>query len=77
MARYKKVDLSNTPSVRKQRGENQAAFWARFGVTQSGGSRYEHGRPIPQPLSLLMAMWLAGEITDEQLALTKKRITHH
>jgi hypothetical protein len=77
MARHKKVDLSNTQSVRKDRGENQSAFWSRFGVTQSGGSRYEHGRPIPQPLSLLMGMWLAGEISDKQLALAKKRFTHH
>jgi hypothetical protein len=76
MARYKKFDLSHSQDVRRQRGENQSAFWGRFGVTQSGGSRYESGRAIPRPLSLLMGMWLAGEISDEQLALARKRIVH-
>lgn len=77
MARQKRINLADTQQVRKGRGENQAEFWSRFGVTQSGGSRYEHGRAIPRPLSMLMAMWLAGEITDEQLMVAKKRITHH
>ena len=29
---------------------NQRSFWACLGVTQSGGSRYEQGRPLPPPL---------------------------
>jgi hypothetical protein len=29
---------------------NQAEFWGRLEVTQSGGSRYEHGRPMPLPV---------------------------
>lgn len=29
---------------RQRRGENQQSYWRRFGVTQSGGSRYESGR---------------------------------
>lgn len=77
MPRQRKFNLSDTLQVRKGRGENQSDFWIRFGVTQSGGSRYEHGRPIPRPLSMLMSMWLAGEISDDQLALAKKRIAHH
>jgi len=35
---------------------NQSAFWGRIGVTQSGGSRYETGRPIPNPVKLLLTL---------------------
>jgi hypothetical protein len=33
---------------------NQAEFWGRIGVTQSGGSRYESGRDMPQQVTLLL-----------------------
>lgn len=42
--------------IRRQRGLNQAQFWAPLGVTQSGGSRYESGRAIPKPIRLLLAI---------------------
>ncbi len=42
--------------IRRQRGLNQAQFWAPLGVTQSGGSRYESGRAIPKPVRLLLAI---------------------
>lgn len=42
--------------IRRQRGLNQAQFWAPIGVTQSGGSRYESGRAIPKPVRLLLAI---------------------
>lgn len=74
MARYKKFDLAQIKDIRKSLGENQMNFWTRFGVTQSGGSRYESGRPIPLPLAMLISLWLAGELTDEQLELARKRI---
>lgn len=61
-------------AVRLKRNENQAEFWSRIGVTQSGGSRYESGRNIPKPVQLLLqvtygtdkqaddlAAWLRGE----------------
>ena len=37
-------------SILKKRtalGLNQADFWNKLGITQSGGSRYENGRNIP------------------------------
>ena len=43
---------------------NQAAFWARVGVTQSGGSRYETGRNIPKPVQILLTVTYG---TDKQL----------
>lgn len=48
--------------LRKQSGEIQRSFWARVGVTQAGGSRYESGQiPLPKPLRLLVfANYVAG-----------------
>lgn len=41
---------------RKRAGLNQHDFWSRVGVTQSGGSRYESGRPMPKPVRMLLAI---------------------
>ena len=37
-------------------GMNQQDFWGRVGVTQSGGSRYESGRDIPESTQALLAL---------------------
>ena len=39
--------------IRKAKGLNQAEFWGPLGVTQSGGSRYESDRNIPEPVQRL------------------------
>jgi len=44
MARLKAFNPDKTQEIRKTSGMNQQAFWTRFGITQSGGSRYESGR---------------------------------
>lgn len=69
-----KQDFSNLNEVRLASGVNQSAFWARFGVTQSGGSRYENGRSIPLPLQILMMAYFSGLLTDVDLAKTKKAL---
>ena len=33
---------------------NQSEFWTPFQTTQSGGSRYESGREIPDPVQVLL-----------------------
>lgn len=43
-------------AVREKSGKNQHAFWAPLGITQSGGSRYESGRNIPEPVRILLAL---------------------
>lgn len=40
-------------AFRRKHGMNQSQFWG-VGVTQSGGSRYESERNIPQPVRLLL-----------------------
>jgi len=41
-------------ALRKKLGVNQQQFWSRVSVTQSGGSRYESGRDMPDPVALLL-----------------------
>lgn len=46
---------------RKALGLVQADFWGPFGVTQSGGSRYESDREIPEPVQILLNIAFASE----------------
>ena len=68
MARKQKLDFSNIADARKKEGLNQLDFWTRYGVTQSGGSRYESGRNIPKPLAILLWLHRSGKVTDKDLA---------
>ena len=68
MARKQKLDFSNISVDRKKEGMNQKDFWKRYGVTQSGGSRYESGRNIPKPLAILLWLHRSEKVTDKDLA---------
>ncbi len=68
MARKQKLDFSTIADDRKKEGLNQKDFWARYGVTQSGGSRYESGRNIPKPLAILLWLHRSGKVMDKVLA---------
>ena len=35
---------------------NQADFWCAVGITQSGGSRYEHERNMPESVRALLTL---------------------
>lgn len=50
----KKKIVSPIAKLRKQLGLNQSEFWSRVGVTQSGGSRYETGRKLARPVTILI-----------------------
>ena len=65
MARKKKLDFSDISTDRKKASLNQKDFWLRYGVTQSGGSRYESGRNIPKPLAILLWLHRSGKISDK------------
>ncbi|TDR82158.1 hypothetical protein DFP86_102272 [Paludibacterium purpuratum] len=47
--------------LRKQLGLNQTDFWGRIGITQSGGCRYESGRPMPKPVRAVLGVVYLGE----------------
>lgn len=46
----------NPKQIRHRLGLSQTEFWGRIGVTQSGGSRYENGRPMPRPVQALLRL---------------------
>lgn len=50
---------------------NQTEFWARVGVTQSGGSRYESGRNVPRAVQTLIKIAYG---TDAQAAKEVSRL---
>ncbi|MCK9381768.1 MAG: hypothetical protein M0P95_11995 [Sulfuritalea sp.] len=68
MARKQKLDFSDIGVTRHKTNLNQKDFWARYGVTQSGGSRYESGRNVPKPLAILLWLHKSGKVTDKDLA---------
>jgi len=70
----KKLDLKAIGSYRKVSGLNQSQFWSRFGVTQSGGSRYETGRNLPRPVAMLLWLRDKRRITDQDLEEALKAI---
>lgn len=43
-------------AFRKRIGLRQDQFWERVGITQSGGSRYESGRNIPESVQILLTV---------------------
>ena len=68
MARKQKLDFSDIAVTRQKMSLNQRDFWKRYGVTQSGGSRYESGRNIPKPLAILLWLHQSGRLGDRELA---------
>ena len=60
--------IFNPREIRQRLGLNQKEFWARIGVTQSGGSRYESGRSMPKPVRELLRL-----AHIEQIDLTRVR----
>jgi hypothetical protein len=68
-----RANVAAIPSIgqivayRTQKQESQRHFWARFGVTQSRGSRFESGAEIPAPVSILLALYFSRAISDGDL----------
>ena len=46
----------NLERLRRELKLSQEEFWGRVGITQSGGSRYEAGRRLPESIRLLLAI---------------------
>ena len=68
----KTITSEQAVALRKKTRLNQRDFWARVGVTQSGGSRYESGRNIPRPVSILVTI-AYGNARDSAKALAAIR----
>lgn len=65
--------LADLEAYRLSRGETQSEFWARFGVSQSGGSRYEGGRAVPPPTAMLVQAFADGVVDDRVLKRLRVR----
>lgn len=63
----------NLRQLRTRLRENQTAFWSRFGVTQSQGSRFEQGTAVPAPVALLLALYTDTRIDDADLAAARAK----
>lgn len=62
-------------ALRRELGLNQSVFWSRIKVTQSGGSRYESGRKLPQPVQLLLHLAYAPEAQAQALLCSLREVT--
>ncbi len=58
---------------RRKLGLRQGEFWSVVGVTQSGGSRYENGRNMPEPTEILLGLLLEKSSTRAAEKLVKLR----
>lgn len=52
---------------RTLKAESQTTFWARFGVSQSSGCRFELGVPMPATVALLLRLYADGKLSDADL----------
>jgi hypothetical protein len=73
MAKKAPSPLADLEAFRRSRGETQAEFWTRFGVTQSGGSRHKSGREMPLPTATLVQAFADGVVDDKVLEKLRKR----
>lgn len=70
----RRASISDVQGLRKSSGLSQTAFWTRYGVTQSGGSRYENGRNLPKPVRMLLQAQIDGVLDDATLAKLIKKV---
>jgi hypothetical protein len=68
------VDRHLIIAYRKMKKESQRRFWARFGVTQSRGSRFESGAEIPPPVSILLGLYFLKTVSDADLGRAERVI---
>jgi len=74
VARLKAFKPEQIESIRRKASMTQHDFRMRFGVTQSGGSRYAHERRIPTPTAIVLWLHDAGRIKGKGLADALKAV---
>lgn len=63
------LNTRDVANFRKSLGLNQSQFWRLFGVTQSGGSRYEDTRDIPASTAMLLILYSLNIVSNADLEL--------
>lgn len=70
-------DVANNAALlrelRLSKRESQNRFWARFGVTQTRGSRFELGQRLPPSVLILLRLYLNGVIGDGDLWSARRK----
>lgn len=77
LPKLKFTEGAEVKEFRRKVRMNQSEFWSRVGTTQSGGSRYESGRDIPEPVQILLNIAYAPDghaqkVTDALRAWKQK-----
>lgn len=62
-----KFDIANIAEHRKKLGISQQIFWSSLGITQSGGSRYENSRRLPNAVAVLLMLRETGKIQQSDI----------
>lgn len=70
------TDKMNLKKLRNDMGLNQSQFWAAVNVTQSGGSRYESGRKMPQAIARLVELVHIRKIQIDELDAEAVGVIH-
>ena len=68
-----RLALCSPGTYRRRLGEQQAVFWRRVGITQSGGSRLEAGQAMPAPIQMMLAGLVLGVIEPSSLEAVQRR----
>jgi hypothetical protein len=68
-------------TMRRRSGKTQIQFWRGYGVTQSGGSRFERNdsnrTQLPFTLALLVGLEVTGKVTAEDIAEVRAALLPH
>lgn len=73
MKNYNGADLR---AMRKKLGLTQSEFWGPLRVTQSGASRYESGRDLPDPLQIVLNIAFGPERKVSEIVESLRSIGH-
>ena len=63
----KEITSEMALAKRKELKLNQSDFWKKVKVTQSGGSRYESGRPLPNHVQIVFNLVYGTDKEAEKL----------
>ena len=70
----KTLNFNDILSFRKKLGINQSEFWAKVCTTQSSGSRYENGRPVPAAIRVLLHLiYIENQDISKVVKIIKKK----
>ena len=72
MIKVKSYTGTELRKLRKTLGKNQGQFWGAINVTQSGGSRYEAGRYMPDQVAILIELVHERDLDLSTSTLRKK-----